>query len=100
MSAAKTEIPETVWQINLKLAYAVGLVSLGITITPSDPKWWAFHGLTYILYLSALMCVGDAIKGAVKLRKSERQKREIMARKAPHTAKLATNEDLKKRGML
>lgn len=90
----------TIFEINLKLLYAVFLIAVGYWIWPSDIRWYAFYAMSLILYLAAAGLIFNAFRSMRRLQVSRNKLKEISARgNAPKNAHLATRNDLAARGM-
>jgi len=87
-------------KINLMAAYGCFLILAGYVVYPSDPHWWAFGFLSICLYLAAAGLIGKAVSAAIKLRRDDAIRGDMLTRPAPHNAKLANRKDLEKAGML
>ncbi|MFT6658559.1 hypothetical protein [Maritalea sp.] len=88
-------------QANIKIAYGILLAGVGYLIWPSDVHWYAFYAFSVVMYLSALICVGQAIKIFHTVHYNDGLRDEILARgKQAHNAKIMDDNDLKNDGMM
>ncbi len=87
-------------KINAFLCYALALVCTALWIWPSDPRWYAFYGLSVILCLAASGLVFDALRTMRKLKKEREAWARILALgNAPKNAKLMSKHDLQQEDM-
>ena len=88
-------------RINFKLLYAFILACSGYFIWPTDPRWWSLYLLSVLMIASAFGLLVESIREAIKLNIAKKRWAEIMARgNAPKNAKLASIDDLRKKGMI
>ncbi|MGJ8527447.1 hypothetical protein [Maritalea sp.] len=88
-------------QANIKIAYGMLLAGVGYLMWPSDVRWYAFYAFSVVMYLSALICVGQGIKMFHTVHHNDHLRKEILARgKQAHNAKIMDDNDLKNDGMM
>ena len=89
-----------IFKINASLCYALALVFAAIYIWPSDPRWYAFYGLSVILCLAAIGLVFGSLRKMRKLKKERDAWAKILALgNSPKNAMLLSKHDLQNEDM-
>lgn len=68
---------------------------------PSSPEWWGLGVVSVMLGMGAVACLGSAIGTMVgRYRREHELHRYLSQGGAPKSARLASNDDLRRAGMI
>ncbi|PCJ82172.1 MAG: hypothetical protein COA52_20230 [Hyphomicrobiales bacterium] len=91
----------TIYQINIKLLFALTCALIAFYSWPSHPKYWGFGFISICMGLAAIGVAFDALRTMAKLYQRDKTLSKYMAQgNKPKSSKMASLDAMKKAGMI